>query len=266
MCARLVDAAWALLDLCIEVDVPTRIGVRPIVQRNASKVRPTRPESVFWSIRTDYSSVATNSFSNMYPCPVQPGSYTKYWCCGLTEGLIAERHGECCKDGNFTFEATGGTGPFFSRDYNKTEPVSSSTPTTTLTLATTGSTSTFTLATADSATSPPAAKAATNRTSDKRDMTIGVAIAVPIAVITLSLLGVVLVREHRGRKHAEKMANDMMKAGHQSEGSRAHGRSLDPTGEMSESDRRQMTQELSSAPILLVELQSGQIYEAGGGS
>ncbi|KAI4201672.1 MAG: hypothetical protein LQ346_002123 [Caloplaca aetnensis] len=210
--------------------------------------------------------VAVGSFSNIYPCPEHPGSYpvATDWCCGATEGTAAGQAG-CCNTSNSKVDTTRGFGPFFIRDYNRTEPVSSSTATTTVTSSIAGSSTTPLAAAANTQTQTPAPATTPLRpSSTKRDVAIGLGVGVPIAVLALALLGFLLLREHRRRTHAEKTAHDIMEAKRQSgsDASLAHAGMLNPPGIFGANGQRVMP-ELSSDPISLNELQSRPIYEAG---
>lgn len=171
----------------------------------------------------------------------------------------------------FDLDAVGRTGNFFTPDFNKTSLVLSSTVTTSLkastvttslrasTVGATASRSSVTVTQTQAA-----AATSANSGSRKHDVAIGVGAGVPIAVAALSILGILLFREHKRREHAEKVVENHASINRQAVGSQgqADGWQSWPHSGL---DGPHIARELSSTPAPLKELQSRQIHEAGNG-
>lgn len=178
---------------------------------------------------------ATNSFSNVYSCPVKNGSFALSWCCGATEGSQQARDG-CCN------------GPLFTPDFgfaiaeigvletecNTTDTSSSSELTASSSsnsaapsrsLATQWTSSNVALAsTADRSPNPTPSSKETAAIAtgvglavepsskpvapSEKGVAIGAGVGVPVGLLLLSGLVLLFLRERRQRVQAQKVAND----------------------------------------------------------
>lgn len=183
----------------------------------------------------DALTAATNSFSNVYSCPVKNGSFALSWCCGATEGSQQARDG-CCN------------GPLFTPDFgfaiaeigvletecNTTDTSSSSELTASSSsnsaapsrsLATQWTSSNVALAsTADRSPNPTPSSKETAAIAtgvglavepsskpvapSEKGVAIGAGVGVPVGVLLLSGLVLLFLRERRQRVQAQKVAND----------------------------------------------------------
>ncbi|KAL8932040.1 MAG: hypothetical protein Q9216_006988, partial [Gyalolechia sp. 2 TL-2023] len=196
----------------------------------------------------------------------RPGSYTELYCCGLIAGSAEARAG-CCGT-KFNFEDAGGTGGFFPPFGNDTGLEASSASTrTTVSSVVVMVTNTRASAPAATVTNTPAPAPTTlspsPASSTQREVTIGVGVGVPLAVAALSVLGFLLLREYRRRKHAEKLASDVAGGGKRPPDD-SPGREAgvaNAGGNTTEPDDRPWFPELGSKSVQLRELQSNEIYE-----
>ena len=120
--ALLMVTVAGALDTRIEAHVRTKPGNRRTAGQHAKTVR-SRPTSrrpfTFHKDLADNILVAINIFSNIYPCPLNNGSYASSWCCGAEEGYEAKAG--CCKGELFTPDFGSLTIPWPETEDNTTD-------------------------------------------------------------------------------------------------------------------------------------------------
>ena len=166
-----------------------------------------------------YHEASLDSFSNIFPCPVNNGSFAKAFCCGAREGSKDSKAG-CC-DSSFIFVDEGGTGRFFnpaqflpaSSAQSSSSPASKTSSSAASSTVTSQAHRSATAVPPTSSTIPEAAAtttpaAARNKIdSANRTAAIAAGVSVPIAVIAIASLGFLLFRERNLRRLAELGGN-----------------------------------------------------------
>lgn len=226
------------LDTCIEAGVRTAAGNRRTAVQNVKTVR-NRPSSkeVFTSDEdlADGLKAATDSFSNLYPCPVINGSHSNNWCCGAREGSEEQKAG-CCNGALFASDL--GTFAKAEAEANNTDSEAS-------TLAASSShTATFlsSVANTDSEASTLAASSSSHIATflssvatptstshsepavtpkptpiepssgpaqlSRKSVAVGTGVGVSVGALLLFGLVYLFLRERRRRVHAQKMTDD----------------------------------------------------------
>lgn len=201
-----LDYALAAPATCIVVDVPILNGLQN-VQSTALKVRSTL--GTLLSILTNPSKVARDNFSNLYPCPSVRGVYTTVFCCEewLPEPPNSNSTG-CCSRTGFDL-GTRGIGRLFKPETDRSSLISSASVTLTTTQVSTA-TASISRPSASTTKQIPQTVATTvdpgtssKPSSNKRDLTIGVGVGLPVTIIALTILGIFLLRQRRRKRHAE---------------------------------------------------------------
>ena len=234
-------------------------------------------------------TAAVHSFSNLYPCPLVNGSYTKYWCCGEKEGS-AEAVGGCCNGQLFEIQF----GHVILRDlcpstlassssYTASSPSSGAVRTADGNPSTPSSSSSYIVTYSSSVASPtlprlsePAVTATIIPTGlssgpaqpPQKNIALGTGIGVPVAALLLLGMVLLFLRERGRRLHAQKIANDACSAAEARERERKKEREMDRAKGITTRDYelrdRWVPQELEYVPHAPKEIDSRDIHEMNG--
>ena len=276
--AQKMAIALVRLDTCIEAGVQTSLGNRRTARKSVGMVciwgpilrkRPTSHKAL-----TDPTIAATDSFSNLYPCPLTNGSFSTYWCCGRAGG-------QACCDGPL-FEIS--VGRVITTCQDSSTPASSSSqsspsPSFGSTKAADSNSSTLASSSSHFAKSPSSSASAILSSASRSTVTIPsapvelpsdvvqhshqspaieIGVAVPVAVLLLCGLVFMFLRERRLRILAEKLKNDAYSAVEKKE-----------TDSGSTTARNcgfcNHPQELEYVPHGPEEIDSQEVHEANGG-
>lgn len=174
-------------------------------------------------------TAAMHSFSNLYPCPLVNGSYTRHWCCGEKEGT-AEAAAGCCYGQLFTIEF----GHVITRDLNpstlaSSSPYIGSSPSSGVVESADAKRSTPSSLSSHIATYPSSVASPTLPSLSESAVTVTTisaglssgpsqpsrkhvaletGIGVPVAALLLLGLFLLFLRERRRRLHAQRIADD----------------------------------------------------------
>ena len=228
-------------------------------------------------------TAAVHSFSNLYPCPWNNGSYTVNWCCGAQE-TAKEGEPGCC-DGPLFLQGIGLIGSVIptpapssmsapsstpappsprseageTADPNAPTPASSSSHLATSSSSVTFSTSPSLSESTLSPTPTPLKSSSNPAQPSHKVLAIGTGIGVPVAVLLLFGLVFLLLRERRRRIRAQKMADDANTAAKMKEGERQSTPAMNCT-----LCHHHLPQELDGVPHGPKEIDSQAVYEAKG--
>ena len=216
----------------------------------------------------DRMIAAVNSFSNLYPCPMNNGSHTTNWCCGPQEDGPESIEAGCCESllfrpnfGDFAnAEAVANTTDpetstqAASSSYIATSPssvASSTSPSLSEPAVTTTPTFTLPATPAELPSSPPQ--------PSHKSVAVGIGVGVPVAVLVLFGLVLLFLRERRRRVHAQKLTDDAYTTAEERERASKAARQY-------ELHAHALPQELEYVQHVAKEILSREVYEANGGS
>lgn len=283
-----------VLDTFIEVDVRTSLGNRRTALQSVKMVRSRsrsglllRKQYASLEAQADASIAAIHSFSNLYPCPLNNGSFAVNWCCGAQEGSVQGKAG-CCHgplvpyDFGFVIAinpnpstlaasssqitsspnsgAVGGAGP------NPSALASTSSFIATIPSAITSPTS---LNPSESAVRPTPTSVGLSSDSaptSRKGLAVEAGVGVPVAVLLLFGLILLFLRERRRRIHAQKTTNGACTAAEEREGESQRDEDRESsTARTYESQDHRLPQELEYLPQGPGEIDSRDVHEASGG-
>ena len=188
----------------IGVAALTGLGLRTNVVRNAEIVRDSGLDiEVFGSLTWE---AAIHSFSNVYNCAWNNGSFAGNWCCGAQE-LTAEAEAGCCNTTLLDIDSTpGGFGLFFGSTYESSVSTTNKSASS-ATQNIPGSVPSNQAACSLGANSTASQNAPISKPQQqsREPVATGVGVGVPLAVIAFASL-LLLFREHKLRLRAESTA------------------------------------------------------------
>ena len=224
-----------------------------------------------------------NSFSNLYPCPWNNGSYTINWCCGARESAEEGEPG-CCDDPLFT-QGAGVIGRVIVTLASSSSSAPSSSPASLTPRSEAGktadrNTSTLKFSASHLATSSSSVPFSTSPTLSEstisptptplkssshpaqpfhKGLAIGTGIGVPVAVLLLFGQSFLLLRERRQRIRAQKIADHAETAAKMKEAERRSTPATDCA-----LCHHHLPQEIDGVPHGPKEIDSQAVYEANG--
>ena len=228
-------------------------------------------------------TAAIHSFSNLYPCPVVNGSYTKYWCCGEKESS-AEAAGGCCYGQLFELQfghvilgdlnpstlassssyiaSSPSSGVVKSADAKRSTPSSSSSHVATYPSSVASPTLPSLSEPAVTATIIPAGLSSGPAQPSRKNIALGPGIGVPVAALLFLGLFLLFLRERRRRLHAQRMADNTYAAAEAREREREMKRAKAVTTARDYELRNNwLPQELEYVPHSPKEIDSRDVYE-----
>ena len=266
--AQPMGTVLVVLDFFIEAGVRTSPGSRRAAVHIVETVRNWPRPKKFIDPNKDLADALTaaiHSFSNLYPCPLNNGSYTTQWCCGAQEGTRAAKAG-CCNGTVFGLvfgsavipnteaKAINTTSSTLASSSSRIAPApSSAASSTSLRLSTSEITPTPTQVQL----SPDSAQ------QSQKSLAVGAGVGIPAAALLIFSLVLLFLRERRRRVHAQKMTDDAYTApvGGEREREGENGRT---TARDYELQNHQLPQELEYVQHEPPEIYSQEVHEANG--
>ena len=256
-----------LLDFSTEAGVRTSPGNRRTAALIVETVRnwPRSKKHIdFYEDIADTTTAAIHSFSNLYPCPLQNGSFTGSWCCGAQGGTQAAKAG-CC---GTAFELDFGSVVIPDTEAKTINTISSTLASSSSHIASAPSSaaSSTSLGLSRSKITPsptPVEISPGPAQQSQKSLTVGVGVGIPAVALLLFSLVFLFLRERRRRVQAQKMTDDASTApvGGDRERKGENGRT---TARDYELQNYQLPQELEYVQQGPEEIYSQEVHEANG--
>ncbi len=203
--------------MCTGAAARISYGSRRIARSTVSIVRIWLVGSLSWVDFTNMlmaGKAATHIFSNIIPCPDVSGVFTTSFCCSDVPGSSAANQ-SCCEQ---KFKMPSGFGNPFMPSTNtgqQVQPDSNSTSSSAHAESSSTASSSSVTPSSSTITGTPGTSPSTAAHAQPANhaMQIGVVTGVPLGLLLLSALGILLIRERRGRIKAEKLMQNAKMGG-----------------------------------------------------